>query len=69
MTESQYSTYQILKDGEMATYDSYFDIIDADPKELVGTYSCSILNSAGASSSDDLTIQGLLQAFLYNYSR
>ena len=42
----------------MATYDSYFSI-DAIPEELVGTYSCSVLNSAGVSNSADLTIQGL----------
>lgn len=67
MTELQYSMYQILKDGATATYDIYFDIIDADPEELVGTYSCSVLNSAGTSSSDDLAIQGLPQAFLCIY--
>lgn len=58
MAESQYSMYQIMKDGATAIYDSYFNI-DADHEEFVGTYSCSVLNSAGASSSDDLTIQGL----------
>lgn len=63
MTELQYSMHQILKDGTSATYDTYFNIIDANPEELVGTYSCSILNFAGASSSDSLTIQGLSQAF------
>ena len=42
----------------MATYDSYFSI-DAVPEELVGTYFCSILNSAGVSNSEDLAIQGL----------
>jgi endoglucanase Acf2 len=57
LAESHYRMYQILKDGATATYDSYFDI-DADHEELVGTYSCSVLNSAGTSSSDDLTIQG-----------
>ena len=67
MTESQYSMYQILRDGAMATYDSYFSI-DADLEELLGTYSCSVLNSAGASSSDDLTIQGLPHTISYIYS-
>ena len=57
LAESHYRMYQILKDGAMATYDSYFNI-DADQEEIVGTYTCSILNSAGTSSSDDLNIQG-----------
>ena len=42
----------------MGTYDSYFSI-DAVPEELVGTYFCSVLNSVGASNSEELTIQGL----------
>ena len=58
VAESQYSKCQVLTDGTMATYDSYFNV-DADNEDLIGTYSCSVINSAGTSSSDDLNIQGL----------
>ena len=58
LSQSHYSMSQILRDGTMGTYDSYFSI-DAVPEELVGTYFCSVLNSAGISNSEELTIQGL----------
>ena len=50
-------TYQILRDGVAATYDSYIEI-DADLSDLPGTYSCSVLNSAGLSNAATMTIQG-----------
>ena len=51
---SDYPLYQILRDGVTATYDSFVEI-NAD---LDGTYSCSVLNSAGLSSAASLSVQG-----------
>ena len=56
---SDTDTYQILRDGSTATYDNFL-IIDATPDELVGTYACSVLNSAGQSNVESVNIQGKL---------
>lgn len=53
-----YSLYQILKDRSLATYDSYFSI-NAAIDELAGTYSCSVINSAGSSNVGVVTVQGM----------
>ena len=50
-------TYQVLRDGSMSTQDSIITI-DATPEELVGTYSCSVLNSAGMSNVESATFRG-----------
>ena len=52
-----YLMYQLVRDGVTATYDNLVDI-DADVDELVGTYSCGILNSAGLSNTATVTVQG-----------
>lgn len=49
--------YQILRDGTAATYDSLLNI-ETTPDELVGTYACSVLNSAGQSNVEQVNIQG-----------
>lgn len=41
----------------MATYDNFIEIT-AGLDGLVGTYSCSVLNSAGLSNVASLNIQG-----------
>lgn len=51
---SDYPLYQILRDGVTATYDSFVEIT----ADLDGTYSCSVLNSAGLSSAASLSVQG-----------
>lgn len=54
---SDYALYQILRDGVSATYDNLVEI-NADLDGLIGTYSCSVLNSAGLSNVVSLNIQG-----------
>ena len=54
---SGYVTYQILRDGRTATYDTFLNI-DAAPDELIGTYTCRVLNSVGQSNMEQITIQG-----------
>ena len=54
---SDYPLHQILRDGVTATYDSFVEI-NADLGGLVGTYSCSVLNSAGLSGAASLSVQG-----------
>ena len=56
---SDSDAYQILRDGSTATYDNFLTI-DATPDELVGTYACSVLNSAGQSNVESVNIQGKL---------
>ena len=51
------ATYQTMRDGLTATYDSILEI-QADADDLVGTYSCSVLNSAGQSNEESLDIKG-----------
>ena len=51
------ATYQTMMDGLTATYDSILEI-QADADDLVGTYSCSVLNSAGQSNEESLDIKG-----------
>ena len=55
------ATYQTMMDGLTATYDSFLEI-QADADDLVGTYSCSVLNSAGQSNEESLDIKGKLTA-------
>ena len=55
---SGYVTYQILRDGRTATYDSFLNIEAATPDELIGTYTCRVLNSAGQSNMEQINIQG-----------
>ena len=64
VAEARYSMYQIVRDGALAAYDSYFSIYDV-PEELIGAYSCRVLNSAGSSNSEVLTIQGLRALHCY----
>ena len=54
---SDYPLYQMLRDGVAATYDNLIEI-NAGLDELVGAYSCSVLNSAGLSNVASLIIQG-----------
>ena len=54
---SDYALYQILRDGVTAIYDNLVEI-NADVDGLVGTYSCSILNSAGLSNVVSLNVRG-----------
>ena len=49
--------YQILRDGATATYDTLLSV-DSTPEELVGAYTCSVLNSAGQSNVASVNIQG-----------
>lgn len=60
---SDTTTYQILRDGSTATYDTLLNIEADDPDDLVGTYACNALNSAGQSNVETLSIQGNY----YNY--
>lgn len=54
---SDSATYQIMRDGLTATYDSILEI-QADVDDLIGTYTCSVLNSAGRSNEESLDIKG-----------
>lgn len=64
LLSSSYLVHQILRDGVTATYDNVIEI-EAAVDELAGTYSCSVLNSAGLSSVARLNVQG--EAYtLYN---
>lgn len=54
---SDFSVHQILRDGSTSTYDTFLTA-DSSPDELVGTYTCSVLNSAGQSNGQSTTIQG-----------
>lgn len=54
---SDYALYQILRDGVTTTYDNLVQI-NTDLDRLVGTYSCSVLNSAGLSNVVSLNVQG-----------
>ena len=54
-----YDGYQILRDGTTATYDTFLNI-EATPDDIAGTYSCSVLNSAGQSNVESVNIQGTL---------
>ncbi len=56
---SDHVEYQILRDGSTATYDTLLNI-DATLDELIGTYTCSVINSAGQSNVESLNIQGML---------
>lgn len=56
---SDYNVYQILRDGTTATYNSLLNI-ETTPNELVGIYTCSVLNSAGQSNVEQVIIQGML---------
>jgi len=49
---------QILKDGAAAIYDNLLSI-DSTPDDLIGTYTCSVLNSAGLSNVETISIQGM----------
>lgn len=57
MLSSSFLVHQILRDGVTATYDNVIEI-GAAVDELPGTYSCSVLNSAGLSNVAILNIQG-----------
>lgn len=54
---SNYATYQIMRDGSSAAYDTLLDI-QANVDDIIGTYTCSVLNSAGQSSEESLNIHG-----------
>ena len=53
-----YKMNEILIDGRMATFANILTI-DLPPADLVGTYSCSVLNAIGSSNSEQLEVQGL----------
>ena len=57
MLSSSYFVHQILRDGVTATYDNVIEI-GAAVDELLGTYSCNVLNSAGLSNVAILNVQG-----------
>lgn len=50
-------TYQEMRDGRTATYDTFMDI-QAGIDDLLGTYTCMIINPAGQSNEEALTIEG-----------
>ena len=54
-----YDEYQILRDGAASLYDNLL-AIDNAADDLLGTYSCSIANSAGQSNVGSVTFQGML---------
>lgn len=57
--------YQILREGATATYDNVVEI-DVDLDELVGTYSCSVFNSAGPSNVATVNVHGEISTvFVY----
>ena len=58
---SDNAVYQILRDGSAATYDTLLNI-DTTPDQLIGTYTCGVLNSAGQSNVESVTIQGMSEA-------
>lgn len=53
-------SYQILRDGLTATYDTLLGIQADEPDGLMGTYACSVVNSAGQSNVETLNIHGKL---------
>ena len=61
LSDYSYLMHQILRDGVTSTYENLIDI-DADLDELVGMYSCSILNSAGVSNVATVNVQGEAQS-------
>lgn len=67
----EYVTYQIMRDGLTTAYDTLLDI-QADVDGLIGTYTCMVINSAGHSNEEALTIHGRYRLnlahsqFLYN---
>lgn len=56
---SEATEEQILRDGASSTYDNLISI-DSTPNDIIGTYTCSVLNSAGQSNAESLTIQGMV---------
>lgn len=52
-----YQMFQILRNGTTATYDNYL-LVNSTSSTLPGTYSCTIANLLGTSTTDILTIQG-----------
>ena len=63
------SGYQVLRDGSTSTYDTLLTM-DSSPDELVGTYTCSVLNSAGQSNAESVTVQGRCSSLmtLHNFT-
>ena len=55
------ASYQTLRDGSSSTYDTLLPI-DGSVDELVGTYTCSVLNSAGQSNVQSLNVQGMCES-------
>ena len=49
----------MLRDGTAATYDTFLNI-HANADDLIGTYTCSVLNTAGQSNIEQLNIHGML---------
>lgn len=58
---SDEESYQILRDGLTATFDNIL-VVNSTPDELMGTYSCSVLNSAGQSNVETLNVQGIIMS-------
>lgn len=56
-----YLINQILRDGQTSTYDTLLSA-DTTANELIGTYTCTVLNSAGQSNVERLIIQGMFIA-------
>lgn len=54
-----YRMQEVLVDGRTATFANTLSI-DLPPDDLVGTYSCSVLNAISMSNTEDVHIQGLL---------
>lgn len=52
-----YSTDQVLTDGVSATYANYL-FVSAPPDEVTGSYSCSVVNTIGASNALTFDVRG-----------
>ena len=57
VTGSTYQLTQLLRDGVTATYDNLL-VVDGEPDEITGTYTCSVANRISVPVQASVTFEG-----------